>query len=108
VQGPVKRAVHRIDCMHALDLLRYSFWRNQVHGNVNPADHQDAIFLLHLSGYEATYVTEQERTTWFKIKNRHYSQMEGREELFERERHKGPTPGWHCCDVACAELEGAQ
>src|SRR5437868_12904907 len=29
--------------------------------------------------------TEPERTTWFKIKNRNYSQMEGREELFERE-----------------------
>ena len=54
-----------------------------------------------------TYVTEQERTTWFKIKNCHYSQMEGREELFERERHKEPTPGWHCCELACAELEHA-
>ena len=54
-----------------------------------------------------TYVTEQERTIWFKIRNRHYSQMQGREELFERERHKEPTPGWHCCDVACAELQNA-
>jgi bifunctional non-homologous end joining protein LigD len=53
------------------------------------------------------YVTEHERTTWFKIKNRHYSQMQGREELFERERHKEPAPGWHCCDVACAELQNA-
>lgn len=31
------------------------------------------------------YTTE--RTTWFKIKNPKYSQMQGREELFERERH---------------------
>ena len=30
------------------------------------------------------YVTEQERTIWFKIRNRTYSQMAGREELFER------------------------
>jgi bifunctional non-homologous end joining protein LigD len=30
------------------------------------------------------YTTQRERTTWFKIKNRNYSQMEGREELFER------------------------
>jgi ATP-dependent DNA ligase len=29
----------------------------------------------------APYTTERERTTWFKIKNRAYSQMEGREEL---------------------------
>jgi hypothetical protein len=28
------------------------------------------------------YVMERERTTWFKIKNRNYSQMAGREELF--------------------------
>ena len=51
----------------------------------------------------APYTTE--RTTWFKIKNRNYSQMAGREELFERERHKEPVAGWHACDLACAELE---
>jgi bifunctional non-homologous end joining protein LigD len=49
------------------------------------------------------YTTE--RTTWFKIKNRNYSQMAGREELFERERHKEPVAGWHSCELACAELE---
>jgi bifunctional non-homologous end joining protein LigD len=49
----------------------------------------------------APYTTD---TTWFKIKNRSYSQMEGREELFERERHKEPVAGWHCCELACAEL----
>ena len=51
------------------------------------------------------YVGEQEHTTWFKIRNRDYSQMAGREELFERERHKEPAPGSHCCDIACAEIE---
>ena len=40
-------------------------------------------------------------TTWFKIKNRHYSQMQGREELFEPERHREPVAGWHSCDLAC-------
>ena len=50
------------------------------------------------------YVTETQRTTWFKIKNRNYSQkMQGREELFNRERHDEPAPGWHSCDLACAE-----
>jgi ATP-dependent DNA ligase len=52
------------------------------------------------------YVTEPQKTTWFKIRNRDYSQMRGREELFERERHREPVPGWHCCELACAELEG--
>ena len=51
----------------------------------------------------APYTTE--RTTWFKIKNPKYSQMEGREELFERERHKEPVAGWHSCELACVEVE---
>src|SRR2546425_803749 len=35
----------------------------------------------------APYVTEREQSTWYKILNRGYSQKDGREELFERERH---------------------
>jgi ATP-dependent DNA ligase len=50
------------------------------------------------------YVTEGQRTTWFKIKNRNYSQMQGREGLFNRERHDEPAPGWHSCDLACGEI----
>ena len=48
-------------------------------------------------------VTEAQRTPWFKIKNRGYSQMAGREELFNRERHREPVPDWHACDLACPE-----
>ena len=51
------------------------------------------------------YVTERDNSTWFKILNREYSQKDGREELFERERHSEPVPGWHLCAIACAELE---
>jgi bifunctional non-homologous end joining protein LigD len=51
------------------------------------------------------YVTEREHSTWFKIRNRRYSQMAGREELFERDRHREPAPGWHACELACASLE---
>ncbi len=47
------------------------------------------------------YVTEREQSTWFKILNREYSQKDGREELFERERHSEPVPGWHVCVLAC-------
>ena len=50
------------------------------------------------------YLTDREAGTWFKIRNRRYSQIVGREELLERERHKEPVPGWHSCVVACAEL----
>jgi hypothetical protein len=48
--------------------------------------------------------TEREHSTWFKILNREYSQKEGREELFERDRHREPVAGWHTCVVACEEM----
>jgi ATP-dependent DNA ligase len=43
----------------------------------------------------APYVSTVEQTTWFKICNRQYSQMVGREELFERDRHREPVAVWH-------------
>lgn len=49
------------------------------------------------------YITDRENSTWFKIRNREYSQMAGREKLFERERHQEPVPGWHSCVLVCAE-----
>jgi bifunctional non-homologous end joining protein LigD len=53
----------------------------------------------------APYVTEREASTWFKIRNPHYSQWAGREKLFERERSREPVAGWHSCSLVCAELE---
>jgi bifunctional non-homologous end joining protein LigD len=53
----------------------------------------------------APYVASREETTWIKILNPNYSQREGREELFERDRHKEPVAGWHTCAIACAETE---
>jgi len=49
----------------------------------------------------APYVVERESSTWYKIRNRGYSQMVGREELFERDRHSEPVAGWHVCALAC-------
>ena len=51
------------------------------------------------------YTTDREASTWFKIRNPEYSQMAGREELFERERHQEPVAGWHACVLASAKLE---
>src|SRR5207245_3604456 len=45
------------------------------------------------------YVTEREHSTWFKIRNRGYSQMAGREELFERERYSDPVADWHVSEL---------
>jgi hypothetical protein len=59
-------------------------------------DGSDGIVAKHAFG---PYVTEAERTTRFKIKNRSYSQMQRGEELFERERHTEPVAGWHCCEL---------
>src|SRR6184192_2166049 len=50
------------------------------------------------------YVTEREQSTWFKILNRKYSQKNGREELFDRERHNESVAGWHACVLACEAL----
>jgi hypothetical protein len=41
----------------------------------------------------APYVTDREQSTWFKIRNPHYSQWAGREKLFERERSREPVAG---------------
>jgi len=54
------------------------------------------------------YVTDREDSTWFKIRNREYSQIVGREELFERERHQEPVAGWHACALASADLEAVE
>jgi bifunctional non-homologous end joining protein LigD len=48
---------------------------------------------------------DPQRSTWFKIRNRNYSQLAGREELFERERHAVPVPGWHTCALAASGLD---
>src|SRR5947209_753223 len=57
----------------------------------------------------APYVTEREHSTWFKILNREYSQKDGREELFERERHSEPVAGWHsCATTTLADSKGKE
>src|SRR5215470_4025787 len=45
---------------------------------------------------------DPEKGTWFKIRNRNYSQMVGREELFERERHREPVPVAHLRSGICS------
>lgn len=42
-------------------------------------------------------------STWLKIRNRSYSQWQGREELFERDRHQEPVAGWHSCALVCSK-----
>ena len=55
----------------------------------------------------APYVSTRDETTWVKILNQNYSQREGREQLFERDRHREPVAGWHTCAIACAETEAS-
>jgi len=66
---------------------------------------------LDLEGIVAKYKHapyDPEQATWFKIRNRNYSQMVGREELFEQERHREPVPGWHTCTLASAAAKETQ
>src|SRR5438445_6831979 len=51
------------------------------------------------------YVAEREHSTWFKILNRGYSQKDGREELFERERHSESVAVCHSCTDVCAKIK---
>jgi bifunctional non-homologous end joining protein LigD len=57
---------------------------------------------------DSPYLSETTISTWYKIRKPRYSQMIGRHELFERQRHDEPVPGWHGCDLACAELNYAK
>ena len=52
------------------------------------------------------YTVADENPSWVKIKNRRYSQMIGRDELFERkyEAEGAPEIGWDACDRACAAV----
>ena len=54
------------------------------------------------------YASAREQSTWFKIRNRAYSQMVGRESVFERDRHAEPVPGWHTCDWVCEALSSSR
>jgi bifunctional non-homologous end joining protein LigD len=87
--------------------LRRLLRRLPMDSRLNYAEHIDdfgmilfqRICELDLEGLVAKhklgpYVIDRESSTWFKIRNRGYSQMSDREELFERERHKEPVPGW--------------
>jgi ATP-dependent DNA ligase len=53
----------------------------------------------------AHYTSDPEATTWFKVRNRKYSQWEGRHQAFERDRHAEPVPGWRVCDFAVAAID---
>jgi hypothetical protein len=60
----------------------------------------DRVCKLDLEGIVAKfkfgpYGGDDALSTWYKIRNRNYSQMVGREKLFERDRHTEPVPGWH-------------
>jgi ATP-dependent DNA ligase len=96
--------------------LRRLLSRVPVTSPIKYADHVDGlgsglfqrVCKLDLEGIvakekSAPYVGSREETTWVKILNPNYSQREGREELFERDRHKEPVAGWHSCTIACAE-----
>ena len=51
------------------------------------------------------YVAGREETTWWKIRNRQYSQWEGRSEMFERPHEPRPADfiGWDACCAAMAD-----
>src|SRR5262249_14350705 len=98
--------------------LRKLLTRLPVDSRVRYADHIEAfgtklfekVCSLDLEGIVAKqmfapYTFERQISTGYKIRNPHYSQMIGREKLFERERHDEPVAGWHRCALACVRAE---
>jgi len=52
------------------------------------------------------YAVEDGNPAWVKIRNRRYTQMVGRDELFER-RYEAQEFGWDTCERACAAASRA-
>jgi hypothetical protein len=50
------------------------------------------------------YVTVREKKHMVEIRNRGYSQIAGREQLFERERHQEPCGGVACLRVGMPRI----
>jgi len=52
------------------------------------------------------YSSENVNPAWVKIKNKNYSQVIGRHELFEREPEATyhAAMGWHSCTQICAQM----
>jgi bifunctional non-homologous end joining protein LigD len=55
------------------------------------------------------YTSDREESTWIKIKNRNYSQSEGRAEFFDRGRKPVQSihAGWESCTLVCEDMEMA-
>jgi bifunctional non-homologous end joining protein LigD len=54
------------------------------------------------------YATEGEHSTWIKVKNKNYSQAEGRAEFFEEKKpSKSVHAGWDSCSLVCEDMEAA-
>jgi bifunctional non-homologous end joining protein LigD len=52
------------------------------------------------------YATEREHSTWLKVKNKNYSQAEGRAEFFEGKKpSESVHEGWDSCSLVCKDME---
>jgi bifunctional non-homologous end joining protein LigD len=100
--------------------LRLMIGRSSPESRLQYADHVEEVGMelfqlvckLDMEGVVAKpkyspYEREEARSSWYKIKNRGYSQMVGRHDFFEQERHREPVPGWHSCALACSDVREA-
>lgn len=88
-----------------------------VVSKTRPFDGAEWIFELKYDGFRALAYIEHGRCRLVSRNGHQFScffslasslAQIGRHELFERERHSEPVPGWHNCDLVCAELEYAK
>jgi bifunctional non-homologous end joining protein LigD len=98
-----KRALRRIVPQGAASLLYVDHVEGQGERLFELACERDLEGIVAKHG-KSRYVAEDGNPTWVKIRNRNYSQLVGRDDLFERrfEEKGAPDIGWDVCDRACS------
>lgn len=98
-----KRALRQIVPQGAVSLLYVDHVEGDGEGLFQLACERDLEGLV-AKHRQSRYVVEDVNQRWVKIRNRKYSQLIGRDELFEcRYEEKGaPEIGWGVCDRAAA------
>ena len=102
-----KRALRRIVPKHPDYLLYVDYVEGEGEHLFKLVCERDLEGIVAKHRY-SRYEVENGNPAWQKIRNSRYSQMVGRDELFERryEAEGAPEFGWDVCDQACVAARG--
>lgn len=98
-----KRALRKIIPQHSLFLLYVDHIETEGERLFEAACEHDLEGIV-AKHRQSRYLVENGNPQWVKIRNRHYSQLVGRDEFFERryEAQGAPEIGWDACARAAA------